>query len=129
MSLWTLKSFVLPDRRLLVSAWYEAQDEKVQAAFETTLKFLSNQPPAVWERPRVGKLRKECKGFYEIRFEVNNVQHRPIGYYSGRLEFTIIAFAVEKGGKFDPLNICVTAKNRKAIIDDNKKRAHEFHLP
>lgn len=119
----------MSDKRLLVRAWYDAQKEEVQAAFETKLKFLSSQRPPVWERPRVGKLRKECEGLYEIRFEVNNMQYRPIGYYSGRLEFTIVAFAEERGGKFDPLNVCVTAKNRQAIIDADKERAREFRFP
>jgi hypothetical protein len=115
--------------KTLVREWYDEQDESVQAAFETALKFLSQQPPAWWDRPRVGKLRKECKGLIEIIFEVGNVQHRPIGYYSGKLEFTIVAFATERGGRFDPVNVCETAKKRIAIIEADKERAREFRFP
>jgi hypothetical protein len=127
--MWKLKSYTSQGGKKLVREWYDEQDESVQIAFEIALKFLSQQPPEWWDRPRIGKLRKECKGLIEIIFEVGNVQHRPIGYYSGKLEFTIVAFATERGGKFDPVNVCETAKKRIAIIEADKERAREFRLP
>lgn len=80
----------------------------------------------MWQRPYIGKLRDKCKGLYEIRFEVGNVQHRPIGYFSGELEFTFLAFATERGSKFNPLHICETAQKRKQLIEQRKERAREF---
>jgi hypothetical protein len=129
MRLWTLKAFAADGRTTIVQEWYSAQSEAVQVAFETRLKFLVAQPPSVWQRPYIGKLRskdKHCKGLYEIRFEVNNVQHRPIGYFSGNLEFTILAFATERGNQFDPLHICETAKHRKQQIEHRKELARVF---
>ena len=126
MSLWTLKAFAPDGKRTIALDWFLAQAEAVQVAFETRLKFLVAQPPSIWQRPHIGKLRGDCKGLYEIRFEVNNVQHRPIGYYSGDLEFTILAFATERGNKFDPLHICETAKHRKQQIEHRKELARVF---
>jgi hypothetical protein len=123
LQMWTLKAFTADYRTTVVAEWYAGQDELVQAAFETRLKFLLAQPPLIWQRPYVGTLRKECKGLFEIRFEVKNVQHRPIGYYSGELEFTILAFATERGGNFDPFHVCRTAKSRKALIDRDRRYA------
>ncbi len=85
-----------------------------------------SQPPELWQRPYVGKLRGECKGLYEIRFAVEKVQHRPIGYFSAEFEFTILAFATERGSKFDPRHICQTANNRKKLIEQRKEFAREF---
>lgn len=62
----------------------------------------------------------------EIRFEVNNIQYRPLGYFSGELEFTILFFAEERGGAFDPPTACEIAKGNKVIIDADKERAREF---
>jgi len=124
--MWRLKAFTANFRKTIVTEWHAAQEDDVQAAFEIRLKFLRAQPPIVWQRPYIGKLRKECKGLYEIRFEVNNVQHRPIGYYSGEHEFTILAFATERDGQFDPLEICTTARWRKSLIERDRRHAREF---
>ncbi len=87
------------------------------------------QPDNGWDRPFVGQLRKgECKGLFEIVLKVNNVQHRPIGYYSAKMEFTFLAFATERDGKFDPPNVCGTAKKRIEIIREDKERVREFTI-
>ncbi len=129
--MWTFKSFTRPDRRtLIVADWYKEheQDEAVQAAFITALKFLRPLPPDGWERPAVGRLRRECTGLFEIILKVNKVNHRPIGYMSGESEFTILLFAIEKDRKLPP-GTCEKAKQRIAIIENDKERAREFRIP
>jgi hypothetical protein len=130
MPLWTLKSFTAPDgKTTLVSEWLDAQDEDVQAAFLTRMKFLRGRPENGWDRPQVGQLRRgECKGLYEIVLKVNGVQHRPLGYYSGKMEFTFVAFATERDGKLVPDGICDTAKQRIKIIEEKKERVREFKI-
>ncbi len=90
-------------------------------------------PEDGWDRPDVGQLRHgDCKGLFEIVLFADKVQHRPIGYFSGKKEFTFVAFAVEKGNKFEPPNICKTAKARIKLIEEEKeeekKRVREFTL-
>jgi hypothetical protein len=126
LCLWRLKSFAPDGKRTIVLDWFREQSDAVQASFEVRLKFLMSQPPEAWQRPYVAKLRGECKGLYEIRFEVGNVQHRPIGYFSAESEFTILAFATERGSKFNPHNVCQTANNRKRLIEQRKELALEF---
>src|SRR5690242_19904741 len=111
MRKWTVKSLV--DRRsgekqtTIVSQWYESQSAGVQAAFLTRMKFLQGLPDDGWDRPYVGQLRgKPCKGLYEIVITVEKVQHRPIGYFSGIMEFTIVSFATERDGKLVPVSTC-----------------------
>src|SRR2546422_5051514 len=97
---WTLKSITVSsaNNQTIVSEWYEAQSDDVQAAFYTVMSYLKDRPPHGWDRPFVGQLRRECKGLFEIVLTVKGVQHRPIGYFSGHQEFTFIAFATERDG-------------------------------
>ncbi len=132
MSLWTLKSLV--DRRseqnpkeTIVKQWFEGQYEDVQDAFLARMKFLRGLPDDGWDRPFVGQLRrKECKGLFEIVISAENVEHRPIGYFSGKKEFTIVAFATERDGQFDPKTICETAKRLIKGIEDGTENVREF---
>lgn len=123
---WKLKAFTVSESndRTIVSEWYDAQTEDVQQAFYTRMEFLVQL--AIWDRPHVGRLRKDCKGLMEIRLTKNKVEYRPIGYMSGPQEFTFLAFATERDGKFDPLHICKTAFNRMATIKGNGRRVREI---
>jgi hypothetical protein len=129
MPLWTLKSFTSPGGDTIVGEWFAEQAEEVQAAFIARMKFLRALPADGWDRPYVGQLRRgECKGLFEIVLKVNKVQYRPIGYFSGRGEFTFLAFATERDGKFDPIDVCATAKKRLEVISQNKERVRELKI-
>jgi|GEM_PF-3109417 len=129
MALWKLKGLV--DRRTVnqtvVDRWYGSQTEDVQLAFVTRMKFLRGLPQDGWDRPYVGQLRKkECKGLFEIVISMPTVEHRPIGYFSGTQEFTIVAFATERDRQFDPKTICATAKRLIDRIKKGQERVREF---
>jgi hypothetical protein len=121
--------------RTLANNWLVAQDIFVQTAFKARLRYLDGQPPQNWRFPFVSTLvggKKErgkgCKGLVEIRFEVKNVQYRPLGYYSGEREFTIVFFANEIGDKFVPETACEIAKARKKEIEEDSKKADEWWI-
>jgi hypothetical protein len=124
--MWVLRAFTADYSRTVVAEWFSLQTGRVQGAFETRLKFLIGQPRSVWKRPYVGTLTRECKGLYEIRLKVDNVQHRPIGYYSGELEFTILVFATERDWKLVPKNVCGLANERRALIERDGRHAREI---
>ena len=132
MTLWTLKSLV--DRRsekdpkeTIVKQWFDAQYEDVQDAFLARMKFLRGLPDDGWDRPFVGQLRrKECKGLFEIVISMPDVEHRPIGYFSGTKEFTIVAFATERDGQFNPKTVCETAKRLIKRIEEGTEHVREF---
>lgn len=135
MNLWKIKGFVNERGVNIVKEWCDAQSSDVWAAFVAHLSYLSGQMPNKWVRHWVGTLsggkksrKTGCAGLIELRFDVGNVEYRPIGYYSGKMEFTILFFATERDGDFDPRNACETAKERKALIDANRERAREFRL-
>ena len=129
MALWKLKGLV--DRRTVnqtvVDQWYLSQTEPVQVAFVTRMKFLRGLPGDGWDRPYVGQLRwKECKGLFEIVISVGNIEYRPIGYFSGEKEFTIVAFATERDGKFEPKTVCATAKRLIERIKKGQEKVRDF---
>jgi hypothetical protein len=129
MPLWVLKGLV--DSRTVnqtvVDQWYRSQSEDVQIAFVTRMKFLRGLPGDGWDRPYVGQLRrKECKGLYEIVISMPDIEHRPIGYFSGEMEFTIVAFATERDSKFEPKTICATAKRLIDRIKSGEETVRVF---
>jgi len=127
---WKLRSFTVSEtnNQTIVMEWFDAQDEAVQNAFLARMEYLIPLPADAWNRPYVGQLRRECAGLFEIILKVNNVQHRPIGYFSGRQEFTFLAFATERDNRLDPVNICETAFNRRALIETDPRRSREITI-
>lgn len=123
------------DTKTLVIEWLESVDIFVRTAFKARVRYLDGQPPSNWRRPFVSTLEggkkergKGCKGLVEIRFEVNNVQYRPLGFYSGEREFTIVFIAEERGGKFDPPTACETAKKRIAEIKKDSTKVNDWWI-
>lgn len=126
---WTFRSFVSGGDRCVIQDWYDEQEPEVKAEFDTALERLRVLPPARWDWPFVGILRKECSGLIEIRFKVNKVQHRPLGCYGPlRLEFTILFFATERDRKFDPPNACATALGRKTLVLRHREYSREWNF-
>ena len=128
--MWTLKSLTISysDSRTVVGEWFNSQTDSVQNAFLVRMKFLVNLPGNAWDRPYVGQLHRKCKGLFEIVLEVENVQHRPIGYFSGKEEFTFLFFATERDGKLDPPNTCWLAQEAKTITLASKERVREINV-
>src|SRR5258708_32840712 len=104
MNRWQIKSYVNSKNVLIVKEWFDSVSFAVWTAFDTHFKFLAGQPPVNWKRPYVSVLsggkrtrKTGCAGLVELRFDYGNVEYRPLGYFSGQMEFTIVFFAIEKG--------------------------------
>jgi hypothetical protein len=110
-----------------VKQWYDQQDAEVKAEFDATIEYLRPLPPAKWDRPYIGILRKDCFGLCEIRFKVNKVHYRPLGCYGPlRYEFTILFFATERDRKLYPPEACRTALARKRLVLTDRSYSCEF---
>jgi len=131
--MWKLRSFTRPDGTPITKKWLRGATSELKAAFLVRMIHLVKLPADGWDRPDVGQLRHgECKGLYEIVLYANKIQHRPLGYFSGKQEFTFLAFAEERGNELDPANICETAQTRRALIENEpnkeKKRVCDITL-
>jgi len=109
----------------VIRSWYIQQGKKEKAKFNVTLEFLVQRPRHEWstpvQNPRFKLLHPPLDEFGEIRFEVRNVQHRPIGFFSNGNEFTILEFAIEKDGRL-PNGLQSKLEARRLLVLGDKRR-------
>ena len=121
---WTFRSYVALNGDVEVYRWHQGQGPRVQGKFDRRLHDLQQMAPNEWREPFTKQLEGDCDGLVEIRFLADNVQHRPLGFYGpGRLEFTILFFAIERGDRFEPQDACAIALGRKNEVLGNVQRS------
>jgi hypothetical protein len=134
MSLWSFKGFIKTGGANIVQEWCRDADDVMWEAFVAHCEYLGPRPITAWVMPYTRMLgggkrsKKNCTGLVEFRFDVGNVEYRPLGFYSGKMEFTFLFFAEEHDGEFVPPNACQIAKERMGIIEADWSRAREFRL-
>jgi hypothetical protein len=132
MAAWVVNCFCNARGDDLFDREYSAQSVEVRAEFRATLNGLVAQEDIVgWSRPN-GFDRLTGKNYRELgklRFKVRNVQHRPLGFFGPqRKTFTLLIWATERDGKFDPPSVRDTALHRMAEIRKDSRRAHECNF-
>ena len=90
--------------------------------------MLAGLPAKEWHSKYYKKLSGECEGLWEIRFEADGVEQRPLGFQSDGYEFTILLWAQEKNGRFVPPNACEQALRRKADAQRDRKHTNVLWL-
>jgi len=129
-ALWTVRCYVSPQGVDEIRAWYDDQSRKVQGRFHSRLKALVTLPLEEWKLPLFRWLRGECVPLGELRFEVQNVQYRPLGFRGpGPNLFTLTFCAEERDDAFVPANACARGLARKLEIERNAERSHACWLP
>lgn len=117
----TLHEFVSESGRCPVREEHDSRSETVQTNFNVAMAYLVNLPRADWGRPEVGKLGKQkkgYKGYYEIVFFADRVQHRPIGFFwPDEQNFVFLLWATEKGGELKPDDWRKIADKRRVAIE------------
>lgn len=126
MSLWTLKSYINSQGEKIAKEWCDSVDDTVWLAFAFHMDYLCGQMADKWARPWAEKLHGECARLVEIIFEVGNIQYRPLGFFSGEMEFTFLFFATEVNDRFEPTTACEIAQRHRAEIESDRSRASEF---
>lgn len=107
---------------------YENGSARLKARTLSRLKILAGLSRAQWHEGYFKKLSGVCEGLWEIRFEADNVQQRPLGFHVTESEFLILFWAREKGDKFAPKKACEIALNRKAAVLANGNLKHAIWL-
>lgn len=127
MADWQFRCYLLGSEIDVLDEWRNAHahDDALIAKMDTRLRFLRQQPRDRWVRPSFDTLSKDCAGLGEVRFEHKNVQYRPIGFSSGRMEFTFVFVATEKSDKFVPKNTCKVAQERKREVESDRSKARD----
>jgi hypothetical protein len=115
-------------RRALFEEEYRAQTAIARAEFRATWNGLRDQVREAWTRPAgFDMLSGNYNKLGKLRFKASNAQHRPLGFFGpGSNEFTFVAWATERDGKFAPPGIRDTALDRMSAILEGRAEAYEF---
>ncbi|WP_239250057.1 hypothetical protein [Candidatus Nitrotoga sp. M5] len=113
---WKFMVYISPTGSTALQKQIDEIDEVVIQKFKTRVRYLSNTFKRDWNRPHARKL-KGATDIYEIRFEANGVQQRPIGFF-GLLsnDFTILIWATHKQDIYDPAEAIETASKRRDFL-------------
>jgi len=127
MPIWTFKELLLEDDEEdfgAITSWLNGiagkKGTKVRGKFKGRLSAMELTHQAQWPNPWTTKL-KGYKEVYELRFEVWNVQYRPLFFFGiGRAEITFVLPAIEVSDEFDPRDAPDQAERLIKDIRDGK---------
>lgn len=124
---WRFRAYRVGAESDVVAEWYASEEQrpKVQAKFDQRMRALSGMGPAEWVRPYSDSL---DDGLREIRFEASRIAWRPIGFFSGPMEFTFLIMASEHNDRLVPPEAMTTAKRRMEEVKLNRERARDVEL-
>jgi len=131
MPAWAVRCFRTTGGRDLFDRDYSRQAPEVRAEFRATLNgLLAQEDITGWCRPNgFDRLSGKYRELGKLRFKIASVQHRPLGFFGpGRRTFTLLIWATERDGKFDPPNVRETALRRMAEVKQNPSRADECNF-
>jgi len=100
--IWGIRCYIDPEGVDKIREWFDGESKKVRAKFHSQLRTLSHLPLDDWRLPVARRLHGDCVPLVEVRFKVDNVQHRPLGFRGPGQIFTLTFCATEKGGRFVP---------------------------
>lgn len=112
----------------MIAAWIKKDELSVtaQETLEARLAQLGGMEPVNWVHPYITQLRN-CARISEIRFDVDNRQHRIFGFFGpNRHEYTMLLGWIKKG-KSGYSKQCKTAINRARIVNVGGRRYIREH--
>ena len=117
MGIWTFYDYVSPNGRNVIAEWTEDElSLAAQEKLEVRLVHLGGVERVDWKRPHFAPL-TQCHGISEIKFDVDNKQHRIFGWFGpNRHEYTMLLGWIKKGKK-GYLTQCRTAIPRARMVN------------
>ncbi|MGO9987978.1 MAG: type II toxin-antitoxin system RelE/ParE family toxin [Steroidobacteraceae bacterium] len=128
MAIWNFRAYVDSCGTDVIKQWFDSSSRRVQAKFRSRLRTLSQLDRSEWRRPLFDTLRAECAGLWEIRFECDNLQYRPLGFFQDATTFVIVMCATKKGNRWRPPTACKLALSRKSEILSDGNRCHDLGI-
>jgi hypothetical protein len=132
MPVWRIMCFHNDRGRDLFCEAYVRQTARARAKFRVTIEILSDQPAIEgWCRQNgfdllAGKRYHRYHGLGKVRFKTPDAAHRPLGFFGPTQgTFTLLVWATERDGQFDPPNVLETALHRMREVENNPGLANE----
>ena len=114
---WTFLGFVDNRGYNVAQTWYGSEQGAVQAEFDLLLRTIRQRSNVEWSQMRAStNLKGNYQGLTELKFTVNKVRYRPVGFFGPTKQtFTILTVATKQN--FDAQ--CKIALKRKPIVISN----------
>lgn len=124
MAVWTFFDYVEKSGRNPIREWLRDLPDEDQAKIDYRLLQMAGMPHP-WPEKWISKYRTTA--LFEFRITGNRVQYRPLGIYWGKLNYILLAGAIEKGDKI-PARDIETAEHRLASLLKDASHAviHQF---
>ncbi len=120
--MWIFKEFVEPDRKGVISKWYDGLQPRGQAHVDVRFDYLKQAERNEWNASHYFKKLKDLPGLFEIRCKPQNIATRPIGYFSAvKKSFVIVLIVTKKGTDYKPSAWKSIAQRRKVKSEKNSK--------
>jgi hypothetical protein len=119
MAGWMIRCYCNESGIDLFEKEYREQSAAVRAEFRAVLNGLRAQPTMQgWNRPNgFDRLSGNYRELGKLRFKVQNVQHRPLGFFGpSRMTYTLLIWATERDSKFNPPGVRDTALRRMGLV-------------
>lgn len=128
MAVWAWMDYIDPSLENQISQWRAGLPNRARGKFDQRLDRLAGLPkeewPILWAKPLQG-----VQGVFEIRFEVGNVQYRPLFCFGPEnSQLSLLAGAVEQDDKLVPRGIAKKAESRKLEIEADHSRVTKHGL-
>jgi hypothetical protein len=126
---WRFRCYVSGGGTDEIRTWYEAQSKRLQQKFLDRVLALRGLPPEEWTPPLFRWLRGNGQGLGEVRFKVEGIQQRPLGFRGPEPDvFTLLFLAREKNDRFIPKNAIEIALRLKTQVENDKGFCNECWL-
>ncbi len=81
-----------------------------------------------WTPPDFKPMRRELRGFHELRWKAGGVQHRIIGRLTGDRTFLMLIGCTHKGTVYTPPNALETAIERDRLVRTQGATTSEYEI-
>ena len=115
--------------RYPIREWYESEDEAVQADFDAILTVLRDTRNW-YGRKDIHELTRRHKGLWEIRFAIDRVRYRPVGFMLPALDqsrfILLLGCKKPERGSYIPQDAFDQALElRRLFLDEGRGTVHE----
>ena len=127
---WTFRDYVDRRGRNAIKEWLGTVPSEVKVKLNARLQHLRDEKVLMDTRFTEKLKGQGAEGLMEIKFEVGNVQYRPLAFYGPNPgEITIVFPAEERNDRFVPPGAVGTAQRRRheVIADpEGKSCSHDY---
>jgi hypothetical protein len=130
MPFWWFKEYVTDQQRCPIVDWYGMLEPEAQAAFDLTVKVLSETED--WDevkatRRKYKELSRSHQGLCELKFKLGRRRFRPLGVLiRDNREFVFLGGCEKKGrGESDPPGAFAGALRLKKQFEEGRGRTRE----